>query len=248
MNDEIEFEDKFNAKRWVCYLDLLGFTELTKTQDPFSVFLYYTKAIEHLSSEKGFRPDIIEKTWFSDTFLLYTPDDSASSFCIIEAITRWFIYFLICDSVAKPIRGAMSCDDFYADRYNNIFFGKALIEAYTYGENQDWIGFVLSPSAVKRLDEVNSPSSVRLNYAFWDIPYKRCDLKIEKHLPAYIIGTHSTINGRNPCLEKLKQLLKQLKQAQKDRIIIKKYKNTIKFLEANKRVLMDKEIGGSGWD
>lgn len=229
-SDEIEFDDKFYTKRWVSYLDLLGFTELTRTQDPFSIFLYYAKAIEHFNEKRGFKPDI-EKTWFSDTFLLYTTDDSAASFTAIEAITRWFIYFLICDRVTIPIRGAMSCDIFYADREKNIFFGKALVEAYTYGENQDWIGFILSPSAIKRMDEVGLPASERPNYANWDIPYKICDKEIQKSLPAYIIGNHIEINGRNPCLEKLKQL----KEVQKDPDITRKYENTINFLEANKR-------------
>jgi hypothetical protein len=242
MNDETEFDDKLNAKRWVSYLDLLGFTELTNAQDPFSVFLYYTKAIEEFSSKRGFRPDMIEKTWFSDTFLLYTTDDSAYSWAIIDSITRWFIFFLIYDNVVKPIRGALSCDNFYADKDNNIFFGKALIEAYTYGENQDWIGFILSPSAIKQMKQVGLPANERFNYAYWDIPYKRHDLNIEKHLPAYIIGTHaSDIDGQNPCLEKLKQH----KRFQKDANIVRKYENTIKFLEANKRWMVDKTNGGS---
>jgi len=233
MSDEIEFDPKYHAKRWVSYLDLLGFTELTRTRGIIDIFSYYTRAIEHFTEEHGFKPDI-DKTWFSDTFLLYTPDDSASSFAIIEATTRWFIYFLICDSEAKPVRGAMSCDDLYADKDRNIFFGKALVEAYHYGENQDWIGFVLSPSAIKQLDKVCLPASERLNYAYWDIPYKLCDKELQKRLPACIIGNWTEINGKNPCLDKIENV----KIQQTDPGIAIKYTNTISFLKANTRRLV----------
>jgi len=73
-----------------------------------------------------------------------------------------------------------------------------------------------------------------LDYVYWSIPYKEnktADINLEKSLAAYIIGGHTTINNRNPCSDKLLVM----KGQQKDANIIRKYENTINFIEANKR-------------
>lgn len=221
--------------RWVSYIDLLGFTDLIKTRDWFEVSTQYDKAIEHCTRDLGFQPKI-EKTWFSDTFLLYSLDNTASSFTAIEATNRWFIYWLIYFGI--PVRGAMAYGDFYADKEKNIFFGPALIEAYRYGENQDWIGFVLTPSVISQMAAIGVPADQRLDYAYWNIPYKKYKKSLygtlQEYLPAYIIGDSVRINGRNLCLEKLLQM----KGILKDSKLIRKYENTISFIEANKREVL----------
>lgn len=236
MRNQIQVDIDGYTLRWVSYLDLLGFTELVKTKDWFSVSSCYDKAVESCHRDLGFEPKV-EKTWFSDTFLFYSPDSTGSSFAAIEATTRWFIYWLIYYGI--PVRGAMSCGDFYADKENNVLFGPALIEAYHYGENQDWIGFVLSPSTVNQMAVIGLPANGRLNYAYWNIPYKKkvqkiADVNLRKSLPAYIIGGHAEINGRNPCLDKLLEMKGRLT----DSGLIKKYENTINFIEANKRAMI----------
>ena len=133
--------------------------------------------------------------------------------------------------------------NFYADKESNTFFGPALIEAYHYGENQDWIGFVLTPSAINQMTAINCPANKRLNYAYWDIPYKKAaycasarkDARIlQKSLLAYIIGGNLSLNGRNLCLDKLCEMKGKLK----DDRLIRKYENTISFIVANKRTLV----------
>jgi hypothetical protein len=233
MKNEVQYDTGDYTVRWVSYLDLLGFTDLVKTKDWFDVFSSYNKAVEHCTEVSYFTPKI-EKTWFSDTFLLYSPDNTASSFVEIESTTRLFTYYLI--SAGIPVRGAMSCGDFYADKETNIFFGPAIIEAYHYGENQDWIGFVLTPSAVKQMAVIGLHANNMLNYTYWDIPYKKaadCASAriLQKSLPAYIIGGHLKINGRNLCLDKLYKMKGKLK----DDSLIRKYENTINFILKNQK-------------
>lgn len=230
MEEHIQVDPTNHARRWISYLDLLGFTELIRTKNWVSVFSYYTHAIEYCRRQHEFGQ--VEKTWFSDTFLLYSLDDSASSFAAIEATTRWFVYFLV--SAGIPVRGAMSCADFYADKQNNVFFGKALIEAHHYGENQNWIGFVLSPSCVEQMATIGFPADQRLNYAYWNIPYKRMDKTLPTSLPAYILGGSEEISGRNQCLDKLCEMRARLKGSDH----IAKYENAISFIEANKRKIV----------
>lgn len=231
MRRHIDVDPACHAVRWVSYLDLLGFTELVGRKDWIYVFSHYTQAVEHFVEERGFEPTI-EKTWFSDTFLLYSPDNTASSFASIEETTRWFIYFLICAGI--PVRGAMACGDLYADKDNNVFFGKALIDAYQFGENQDWIGFVLAPSATNQMAAVGIPADERLDYAYWNIPYKKADDSLPRSLPAYIIGGSVQINGRNPCLDKLVEMKGKLV----DDRIIRKYDNTISFIGAKRAIMI----------
>jgi hypothetical protein len=81
MTKQIQADPACQVVRWLSYLDLLGFTELFRTKGWAHVFSHYTGAIEHFIKDRGFDPEI-EKTWFSDTFLLYSPDNAASSFAL----------------------------------------------------------------------------------------------------------------------------------------------------------------------
>jgi hypothetical protein len=231
MINQINFKPSLYKKRWVSYLDLLGFTNTVLSKNWTQVFATYTQAVEKFIADKSYNPGI-GKTWFSDTFLSYTEDDSAKSFAGIEGVTRRFIYYLISSGI--PIRGSISCGGLYVDKDNNIFFGEALIESYQYGENQDWLGLVLSPSAVKQMKEVGLPADERLNYAFWNIPKKHDDTN-DKKLPAYIIGREFIINGRNICLDKLKEMKANIN----DENISRKYENTINFIKSNRRITIE---------
>ena len=172
----------------------------------------------------------IQHAWFSDTFVMYSDEDSASDFASMDMIARWFVHLLLTHKI--PVRGAIACGDFYADRINQLYLGEALIEAYEYGEAQDWIGFLLCPSAVKRLNEVGLPADERLNYAYTDIPTKKTHANAAFKLPACILGCWAYINGENLCLS----ALREMKLKAPDDSIARKYDNAIKFIEANRRV------------
>ncbi|MDY7000481.1 MAG: hypothetical protein SVS15_01700 [Thermodesulfobacteriota bacterium] len=227
MERYIEANPQLFVKRWVSYIDLLGFSKIVQDKDWVYAFSYYTRAIEQFIRRRGFENEV-SRTWFSDTFIIYS--NTEESFAAIESTTRWFIFFLI--RAHMPVRGAMSYGDFYADGEKNVFFGKALIEAYSYGENQDWIGFILCPSAIKQMDVIGFPANKMLHYSYWDVPYKRKDIYLTPKLPAYIIGNQvQEVNGRNACLEKLEEM----KSRQSDGRIVQKYVNSIEFIKKNER-------------
>src|SRR5205809_319215 len=81
---------------------------------------------------------------------------------------------------------------------------QSLVEAYGVGEAQDWIGFLLCPSAVVRLDELGLPAGERLNYAYSEIPFKKA--MSAKRLPACILGDWAKINGENQVVRTLTQM------------------------------------------
>jgi hypothetical protein len=89
------------------------------------------------------------------------------------------------------MRGALGTGQFYADKQNNIFIGSALIDAYTYAEKQDWIGFVVTPSAEKKIDDIESDLKIlshTLLYQFiqYDVPVKDKESKKERLFAAKI--------------------------------------------------------------
>ena len=95
---------------------------LVCTENWVKIFSDYTQAIEHFMRESGVDEPTIEKVWFSDTFILFSPDDKDRSFCAIESAARRFVDSLVSRGI--PIRGAISCADLYADKKNSLFFGK----------------------------------------------------------------------------------------------------------------------------
>lgn len=226
MNDHINVDPGCNGKRWVAYLDLLGFRKLVCTEHWGKVFSDYAQAIEHFRRKSGVDEPTIEKVWFSDSFILFSPDDTALSFCAIESAARWFVDSLVSRGI--PIRGAISCAELYADKTNFLFFGKALLEAHDYGENQNWIGLVLTPSSVKQMTDIGLPADQRLDYREWTIPYSRRERHeaLPKTLPACVIG--GSILGYNHCLDELRKMKIRFEGTD----YITKYENTIRFIEA----------------
>ena len=230
MNDYIHVDPRYQSRRWVSFLDLLGFTKLIQTNDWVHVFTYYSQALDDCINKVATFGSTIEKAWFSDTFFLYSSDDTFLSFTEISSVTQSFVESLVCHNI--PVRGAISCGDLYADKENNLFFGEALIEAYYYGENQNWIGFVLTPSCIRQMRIINRPADQRNDYRYWDIPYKQHSCRrrgkaLEEKLFACILG--GSILGYNACLDELRKMAIEFEGTDH----ITKYKNTIKFIEAH---------------
>lgn len=229
---QIEYDQKYKSLRWIGYFDLLGTKELIKTNSHLAIFKVYRKAIEEFNNCKGSLVDI-NPIWFSDTFILYSEDNSVSGFRDLDHISRWFYYYLIKEEI--PVRGAISYGDFYCDKNNSLFFGKPLIEAYEYGEAQDWLGLILCPSAEQKLNPAGIFSNQSSTYVYTDVPFKK-RLMINggespiKNLPACILGCWLPHDFQENICQKLCQMMKKQNNKQK-----RKYENTINFLKENPR-------------
>jgi hypothetical protein len=234
MSNDIRYNSDLASKKWMGYFDLLGMKQLYRSKNHISIFVALSSAIEKFK-ERTTAWQNVGYAWFSDTFIVYAADDSGESFVAIDNISRWFFYFLITADI--PVRGAISCDGFYVDRENDLFFGEALIEAYEYGELQDWIGLLLCPSAEENLKRLGSPAERHLNYAYTDVPFhkeqKKRISKLRDNLPACILGNWVSVNDQNPIVGRLNRLKERIF----DENIRSKYDRTIEFILKNKRVL-----------
>jgi hypothetical protein len=153
MDNRLDIDWNQAGKKWVVCFDLLGFTEFVKGNDLVSVFYRWELCFAQFRNNLRNHPQL-NYAHFSDTFLIYANDDSLGVFHHIESCSRWFFNHALLYRL--PLRGAMACDEFYADRTNGVFLGKGLVEAHEYGENFNWIGYTLSPTVLSRLDHIPS--------------------------------------------------------------------------------------------
>ncbi len=230
MRFEVRYKPEHQKRRWFGYFDLLGTKARIESSSHFQVFDVYARAVE---AAKGRTTDMpaVSYACFSDSFIIYTESDSGRDLACIDSVARWFVYNLITSRI--PVRGALSCGDFYADKENSIYFGSALIEAHAYGEAQDWLGLLLAPSAVLQMDKLGVPAGKRLNYAYGKIPFKPgSTLGTARELPACILGQWISLNGQNPCIEAMAEM--------KNRAVadshVGKYERAIEFIQKNRRV------------
>ena len=214
------------TQKWIACLDLLGFSDFVSRNPIVSVFAKYELCLEQFWHQQK-RISKLEYVHFSDTFLIYAPDDTAASFAAIESASRWLFNDLLQREI--PVRGALACGEFYADTARSIFLGKALVEAVELEKRYNWIGLVLSQSATERMTDVGLPAEERLNCVPWDVPTRTVlnwGTGSERAF-AYLIGASSPVAGENIYLRQLQQMSDRVQGEE----VKTKYENTIRFLK-----------------
>ncbi|MDO8273592.1 MAG: hypothetical protein Q7U82_16985 [Gammaproteobacteria bacterium] len=213
------------TKRWFCYFDLLGFRSLVERNDIDQVMPLYQKALVHL--EKS--PDEMRKlgvyiSWFSDTFIIFSRGGKAEDFANIEHVGRVFFQHLILNEI--PVRGALTFGDLYSQQERNIFIGPALIDAYCYGEGQDWLGFVLTPSAIEQMEKVGL--SARERFAYRQVKTTGV-LKTGVTGPVFAFAfNNGLVSGKNPYIKALTAMKEKAGSKNAE-----KYERTLRFVSSS---------------
>lgn len=189
--------------RWFCYLDLLGFTNLVRSRDVGAVIELYEEAISKLELGASTKRHLgLSCSWFSDTFIIFTRGDSPEEFTWLEQASRLFFQRLILAAI--PARGAISHGKLYSNLEKNIFVGEALIEAYEYGEDQDWLGLLLAPSVYRRLE--GTQLDVRQRYNYRRAPAQGVMRKQSAEKVFAYIFNNATLSGSNPLLTAIRSM------------------------------------------
>jgi hypothetical protein len=210
------------SKRWFCYLDLLGFRRLVERDEIHRILPTYEKALRHLEqSAVEYKHRGLYSSWFSDTFIIYSESDRSEHFALVEHVGRVFFQELILNRI--PVRGALAHGDLYSQQERNIFIGPALIDAYSYGEGQDWLGFMLTPSAIEAMSSIGLPAPERPMYREVQ---ETGILKPGLSGPVYAYAfNNGLVAGKNPfklALESMKETADHKQQS--------KYERTLSFL------------------
>ena len=215
----------WNERRtcWVACIDLLGFSRMVRLDGWSMIASIYEQSLEQLT-EGPTHHYPVQYAWFSDTFLLFTPSDSGQDFSFIESRARHFCQGLVAKKIT--LRGAMACGEFLAHPEENVFIGSALVDAYRQCEDQDWVGFSLTKTAVRRMEELDLSPTERLNYRFWNVPRKSGNSPKEGLLSLILGGARESLD-KNPCYRPLQEMAAA---APKDHVR-RKYDHALAFIE-----------------
>lgn len=215
------------SKRWIAYFDILGFRTLVQKENPLTILSIYDEAVLQAKRQIEFPQsagDEIRFGYFSDTFFFYSDDDSGRAYTWVQSIAKNFIRQCLVGEPFIPIRGAIACDEFYVDSLRNIYFGKALVEAYEWAESQDWIGLVLTKSALTKIREFDLDPS-RHQFCLIDIPINKKHSVKDLESKSFAYNFHAEmINPANL----INVLIFQEESVSVD--IRPKYRNTIDYL------------------
>lgn len=171
-NPNIILEHINIGKRFVCFLDILGFSNKVKEcKDIYKLSnIIRNKLIPSINTcHKGtWITEKIKIVHFSDSIILYTVDDSINSFLLLLIATNKLI--AQCFSFEFYLRGAISHGDFIVEK--NHFLGKALIDAVEMEAKHEWSGCVVLENCVKLIDGRINPSPLDTHTIKYKVPLK----------------------------------------------------------------------------
>ncbi|GEM_PF-949622 len=216
------------CQSWIACFDILGFSEFIKsTQHALVVKLLYDDVLsELLGSCNVYSRMCLRIAWFSDTFIIYSVGNQKHGYTCLQGAAK--LFFKKCLFANIPTRGAISFGDFYANRKEGIYYGKALLDAYGTAENQDQIGLVMTKVAVDKANEYNVHPE---NHGF-SSNYKEVSWKENKPIiiDARVYDYCCSQSVFNSLLSSLDSMKKQAPCSAK-----KKYDNTIEYLRILKK-------------
>lgn len=226
-DEEMDYCVRYDEIRWVGYFDLLGVSRLINSGKTRQVLYDYREAVKTLDTFKRRYPDM-RHVWFSDSFLVYSPDASCESFAAMELVCRWFMTALLGHCI--PVVGSISCGRLYCDEAHSLYVGPALVEAVRWQEGQNWIGLVLCPSCITRLGELNQSTRDYKHYVeVPNPPFLKPPLNASRPCTVCILDNWIREGDSGPpaCLSNLRRM----RDMQEDKTIVAKYEQTIAFIE-----------------
>jgi hypothetical protein len=164
---------------WVAYLDILGFKNMlerfrqevanaSEGRRPMYLDLFvknrYGEVLDSVRRGNAWCGDVVSIAWFSDSFVLFSHDDTLKSLGNTASFAGAFFREAVCREM--PLRGALGIGEFYADKEKGIYLGQGLIDAYEYAEAQDWIGLVVTPAAHKAYEQLHDTSNLLSHLGF----------------------------------------------------------------------------------
>lgn len=234
-------ENKQRYEYLVAYFDILGFEAYVKKNGLDSVVSEYKKILQDIQNKPEPRLDLkgFSSHWFSDTFLFLFKLEKENFKDSFNHMMYWSKSFFHKMTLKHwPLRGALTLGDLYAEPENDIFLGQALIDAYDCAENQNWLGFVLTPMIIERLEKLSCEklNSYKRYFIQYEVPYK--DNKSRNLFALRLDKFNSGVKPRNSRSYDLWPILSIMKQnaPKKDWV---KYDNTKTFMLKSCQTLRD---------
>jgi hypothetical protein len=134
---------------FVALLDVLGFSALVRDSGEAGI-QRYLNCLQNVTEHTD-----VKYVVFSDSIVLSAKGDSPDSFIAVAGACSRLLYDLL--NVDIKLRGAIAFGTFIRVAIGESVFvaGRAVIEAYQFEQQQDWIGVMLAPSAVAQVPDLN---------------------------------------------------------------------------------------------
>lgn len=210
------------GKRVLALFDILGFkNHINKAklrELPEFIDLTISNTKKSLVSD-----DIVSFISFSDTIVLFGingEDLIESNFLIISSSN--LINSLASNGIL--VRGALTYGDIFINQNKNTILGPALVKAYEYEKNQDWVGGIVDPDFEEMFVEgiSTAPENLKNNLVAYCAPFKSGFIKEYR-----CIGW---MHRQKLTKEKLYRLFFKDRQRIKHEVN-RKFLNTLAFLE-----------------
>jgi hypothetical protein len=213
------------TQSWIAYFDILGFKSMIEYENE-SIALQVLKSkidevINKLEEDIDSKDERVDFQFYADTFIIYSKSEKINDYPLLVRVSKNFINNCIYEKL--PVRGAISYGELIFGHRRKIILGKAFLESYVYGEDQNWIGLILTPSASCQLLQ-HDLIPTRHGFINKDIPMRRFSI-FEDKIYAYRFINGST-NFNCSLLPHLNEMLQKAPQREKV-----KFLNTIKFIE-----------------
>lgn len=147
-----------NQGRYLLFLDILGFSQLVKTKNPEEIYAVIDEALKGFKRCEELNRQF-KTIYFSDTFIFYQEPKGYAKWAFLDiyAIGGMVLSALLAKGI--PARGAISFGEFEvrldSSNKHQVYFGKALIEAYKAEQKENWIGITIQESAWRPYEERN---------------------------------------------------------------------------------------------
>lgn len=212
---------------WMAYFDLLGFKQKLKTL-PLSILQQKVNDIvKDLQAEAKEFERNVDYLFYADTFIFYSKSGENEDYPGLLHVSTHFMEKCICKGIA--LRGAISFGEIAVGYDKRIMIGNAFLDSHQYGEDQDWLGLILTPAASNRLKELKLDPA-RHGFVYGEIPRRECP-KSNDEVYAYSF-CRGVSNFPCPLLHKLKEMQLLSPEGTKP-----KYDNTMRFIEKHWRMV-----------
>lgn len=214
---------------WIAYFDILGFKSLIDNEKRSLPIAVLKSKIEELIDElekKAAQYDgSVEYLYYADTFIIYSGTEQFRDYADFIRVTKDFYYKSI--YIQLPIRGAVSFGEIEFGYEKRILIGKAFLESYEYGEAQNWLGMILTPSASSKLKE-HGIDPIGHGFVNYEIPLHK-HVKFDEPMYAFCFDSGQT-NFECSLIRPLNAMMHHASESEKI-----KYINTMAFIKKHYR-------------
>jgi hypothetical protein len=211
---------------WVAHFDLLGYKDKLATLPAEYLQLEVDEVVRDFRNKAWEFKEEIECLHYVDTFIFYSRSNEDRNYPGIIQTSKHFMERCLSKGVA--LRGAISFGQISVGHDKRGLIGNAFLDSHLYGEDQNWLGLILTPSASRKVKGMGL-NPAHHGFVNRDIPLRRYSI-FDDEVFAYTF-CRGVANFQNPLLSKLSEMLHLSPKSEKI-----KYENTIKFIRKYDRV------------